>query len=86
MQPAEVVVSDAERDGRTVIFKFAAESIRQPSHAPDRHPEGQIEALDMRSGDAIRIRIPANRNAVSASKFGRGVAPLEFNRSRVGLY
>ena len=47
MHAAEIVVRGIERDGRDVMLKFLAESVREPREPALLHPDREVLALNI---------------------------------------
>ena len=66
MDAAKIVVHGVNRNGMAVVFHFLAESVRQSSETPHRHPHGEVLKLHVRRAHVLRVEVSAHNFHVAA--------------------
>ena len=89
VDPAEVVKSEPQHNGRAMVLELFAESVRQASEAADTHPHGKVLAFDVRSANAFGIGSPDAWDHLRRDDFGgrvgrvaEGLQGLEIGKER----
>ena len=85
VDPAEVVKSEPQHNGRAMVLELFAESVRQASEAADTHPHGKVLAFDVRSANAFGIGSPDAWDHLRTHHFSRRIPSLAFRRGAVDL-
>jgi hypothetical protein len=76
MHATEIVPAHIESNSMFQVLQFPAVGVGQASKAPERHSQGQVDALDMRSRNVTRVRSAILDAWDSSRNPARGTVPL----------
>lgn len=78
MDSAEIIEREVKRKCCPVVLPLLAEAIRQTGESANRHPHGEVLALDMGRADSCGIGLPDNWDYLRAHHFSGRIAALAF--------
>ena len=85
VNPAKIIIREIQSKRSPVILPLLAESVCQPSEAPNLHPHREVLTLDMGRAYFLGVGMADNWDYLRGNHFSRRVAPLIFRTGPIHL-